>query len=331
MNIDRLINKIHKVVDSHRLDNGVYARWIWNRPQGDRDLGINEYGCADAANILYTIGQFPSDPAERDQWVKALRSLQNPETGMYSEKTHHTIHTTAHCLAALELFDAQPDYPLTALMPYLDRQRMEAFLAGLNWTGSPWNNSHQGAGLYAALAITRSIDLEWKKWYFDWLSSNCDPVYGMSPKGTVDAGTAELYEHMCGWFHYMFNHNHAHMPFPHPERLIDSCLSMYANNALGPRFGKMVGFKEIDWVFCVNRACRQTGYRFKECHAAMRDFAEKYVSYLNNLDWETDDEFNDLHMLFGAVCALAELQLALPGELESTVPLKLVLDRRPFI
>ena len=40
---------------------------------------------------------------------------------------------------------------------------------------------------------------------------------------------------------------------------------------------------------------------------------------------------NDLHALFGAVCALAELQLALPGELRSSVPLRNVLDRRPFI
>ena len=44
-----------------------------------------------------------------------------------------------------------------------------------------------------------------------------------------------------------------------------------------------------------------------------------------------DEGFGDRHMLFGTVCALAELQQALPGELESTVPLKLVLDRRPFI
>jgi hypothetical protein len=35
--------------------------------------------------------------------------------------------------------------------------------------------------------------------------------------------------------------------------------------------------------------------------------------------------------LFGAVCALAELQRALPGEIRSERPLRLVLDRRPFI
>ena len=38
-----------------------------------------------------------------------------------------------------------------------------------------------------------------------------------------------------------------------------------------------------------------------------------------------------MHRLFGSICALAELQAALPGELRSDKPLKLVLDRRPFI
>jgi len=331
MNIDGLIGKIYKTVESHRLSEGVYARWMWQNEKGDRKLGINEYGCADAANILYTIGQFPRDPEKRAKWVEALQNMQNPDTGLYTEATHHTIHTTAHCLAALELFDAQPKQPLTALMQYLDKEKLEAFLAGLDWLHKPWPQSHQGAGLYASMVITRTAPLEWQKWYFDWLRNQCDPVCGMSPKGKFEEGDAPLFEHMCGWFHYMFNHAYARMPIPHADKLIDSCLDMWNRKELGPRFGEMVGFKEIDWVFCITRACRQTGHRFEECRKALMDFEESYIAYLDGLDWEKDDEFNDLHCLFGAVCAIAELQNALPGTLETTVPLKLVLDRRPFI
>ena len=46
---------------------------------------------------------------------------------------------------------------------------------------------------------------------------------------------------------------------------------------------------------------------------------------------ETHAGLNDMHTLFGCICALAELQSFLPGEIVSDVPLKLVLDRRPFI
>ena len=47
------------------------------------------------------------------------------------------------------------------------------------------------------------------------------------------------------------------------------------------------------------------------------DFAEKYVNYLCSIDYNTHEDFNDLHMLFGCSCALAELQEALPGKIIS--------------
>ena len=64
---------------------------------------------------------------------------------------------------------------------------------------------------------------------------------------------------------------------------------------------------------------------------AARRFAKGYVDCLLNAEPKMGKSFDDLHMLFGAMCALSELQTALPGEYLSTVPLKIVLDRRPFI
>lgn len=328
MNIDRLIGKIYDTVESHRLGEGEYCRWLWQDEKGSRELGINEYGCADAANILYTIGRFERDPEKRACWVRAMQGMQDPTTGMFTEATHHTIHTTAHVTAALELFDALPEYPVHDLLKYKDRDALYAKLESLDWENTPWPQSHQGAGLFAALVITRAVDAQWMKWYFDWLREKCDPEAGMSYAGRL--GKAPLNHHLNGWFHYLFNHNYARMPFPYPEKLIDSCLDMYAGSALGEMFGRQCNFAEIDWVFAVNRAMRQTPHRFHECRGALRDFAKKYVANLEALD-EKDETLNDLHMLFGAVCCLAELQLALPGEIISTVPLKIVLDRRPFI
>lgn len=329
MNITPLIDKIRKTVLSHRLADGVYARYLWQNPQNTRKMGINEYGCADAANILYTIGDFAKEPAERAEWVKALRNMQNPETGLFYEDTHHPIHTTAHCLAALELFDAQPLYPLNGLMKYLDKEELYRFLDSLNWEGEPWPQSHRGAGLFAAMAITNTCSLSWKRDYFAYFAEKADPETGLGLKGRH--GSAPMCHQLYGWFHYFFNHEYAHMPIPHPEKLIDTCIDLYKNGGLTERFGKMIGFMEIDWVFAMNRAARLTPHRFFEVKALLRDFAKKYFDYLNHVDTETDDLFNDLHSLFGAVCAIAELQIALPGEIETEIPLKIVLDRRPFI
>jgi len=114
INLDSLTEKFAGIVASHELGEGKYARWLWQNKARNRDLGNNEYGCADAANILYTIGRFPTGE-KREESLKALLDLQNNITGLFHERTHHHIHTTAHCVAALELFDARPRHPLTEL------------------------------------------------------------------------------------------------------------------------------------------------------------------------------------------------------------------------
>lgn len=63
----------------------------------------------------------------------------------------------------------------------------------------------------------------------------------------------------------------------------------------------------------------------------MRAFAREYAGFLDALDPDADSGLDDLHALFGAVSALAELQTASGGELASERPLRLVLDRRPFL
>ena len=331
MNLNELTGRIRATVDSHRLAReGEYANWLWQNAAGTRDLGVSAYGCADAANILYTLNDFPRDPRVRQACVNVLKGLQDRESGLYRE-SHHPIHTTAHCLAALELFDAAPDHPLTALLPHATVEGLYALLESLDWKGTPWPQSHQGAGVYAALVLSGHVDEAWCGAYFDWLWDECDPETGLWRKGLVTEGTAPVFHHMGGTFHYVFNHEYARRPLRYPERLIDTCLALYADGQIGEHFGRHVGFLEIDWTYCVTRASRQTPYRFADGKAALRRFARDYVDYLYSLDWQTDDGFNDLHMLFGAVCCLAELMQALPGELTARKPLRLVLDRRPFI
>lgn len=329
MDINSLVEKIREVVQAHRLGDGQYSRYLWQDEKGSRKMGVNEYGCADAANILYTIGDFPGEPVQRGMWIKTLQQMQDPVSGLYYEGTHHTIHTTAHCIAAMELFDAQPLYPLAELEKYLDRDALYRFLEGLDWGNSPWNNAHQGAGLFAALAITRTADEQWKKDYFAWLCEHNDPQTGLGVTGYP--GKAPLCHQLFGWFHYLFNYEYDKKLMPNGERVIDSCIRMYQEGGLSERFGKAVGFMEIDWIYTINRASRKTPWRFGEVRELLQDFARKYIPCLDALDEKTDEGMNDLHMLFGTVCALAELQTALPGEIESRVPLKLVLDRRPFI
>jgi hypothetical protein len=319
-----LIDRIIAIVARHNLgSHGAYRRWLRN------DEGLNPYGSADAANILYTVGRSPN-AAERTAWVDQLREMQDARTGFFEEVTHHPFHTTAHCTAALELFDAKPTYPLVAMHPLREKAALETFLDQLNWTWNPWGESHRGAGLYAALVLAGEVSTDWQDWYFAWLWNEADPESGLWRRDHVsEGGEPLLFHHLAGSFHYLFNHEYAHRPLRYPERMAATCLRV-ANSNVFP-LGQTVGFAEIDWIYCLSRSVRQCGAHVGSSRDALRAFAGAYVDYLGNLDCERDEGLNDLHQLFGATCALAELQQALPGELRSDPALRLVLDRRPFI
>lgn len=336
-NIDGLIKKALTVVKTHYLGGGAYARYLWQNPEGTRKLGINEYGCADAMNILYTINEFPTGE-ERKEALLALQGLQNSETGLFWEETHHFMHTTAHCTAAIELFDAQPKYPQKATLKYFTKDGVKALLDSLRWREDPWRDSHEGAGVYVIGVLTNNVDLEWQNYYFDLIYENTDDFYGMSRKGTVCVGEnhAPLFHHLNSWFHYMFNMQYAKKPLKYPDKLVDTCIMMYNDGLLGNdtmeyNFAHSIGFAQIDWVYTLNRATRETPHRFNEAKELLRKFADDYIDYLESLDFKTHDTLNDLHCLFAVLSCLAELQAALPGYLESSKPLRLVLDRRPFI
>lgn len=331
MNVQPVIDKIKATVESHRIDDGAYSRYLWQNDDSTRKMGANEYGCADAANILYTIGSFERDPQKREKLIETLRGFQHPD-GLFDEGTHHPQHCTAHCTAALELFDALPRSPLTALEKYRDVGELYRLLESLAWIDEPWPAAHVGAGIYASFILTGNASPDWQNAYFGWLTEHADPKYGIGYSGGIDAGVRPLSHHLNGWFHYLFNFVFARRPIPYAEKLVDSCLSLYENKTgLVGNFGHQINFAEVDWIFALHRASAQTGYRVAEAKEQLRDFAEGYFDYLLALDAGSDDRWNDLHLLFGCVCAVAELQLALPGEILTDYPLKSVLDRRPFI
>lgn len=329
INITPIIDKIEKVVAKHKLAPGCYKRFM-------PDTMPNPYGCADAANILYTIGRFPRDAFERSEFVRILGDMQSADDGLFTEKpsepgkfVHDPIHTTAHCMAAMELFDASPKYRATALEQYLAKDKMEEFFESFDWYATPGAPAHKGAGLYAALNLGGSDCREFNKNYFRWLWDNSDPQTGFIRRGCQN-GQMSIWHHMGATFHFLFNMEHAHIPFRYPEKIIDTCLDMYNNEPL-ENFGKEARFVEMDWVYCLSRSSQHTSHRFDDVMKALEDFAEKYMLYWQNADYDTDKNINDMHELFGGVCALAELSRALRGKLYSEVPLKLVLDRRPFI
>ncbi|MHC4506388.1 MAG: hypothetical protein ACYTFI_24090 [Planctomycetota bacterium] len=337
-----IVREARKVVSSHEgAMPGEYHRVMTPSDDASIKTGVTAYGCADAACILYTLGELPADRAARESWVKAINRFQDPETGLFKDGSHHEIHTTAFALAALDFFDARAAYPLKALHPLREKKRLEEFLDGLRWHEEPWLESHKGAGIYAALVLNREVPREWEDWYFDWLWQQEDPATGLWRRGgtvPLNEPTAPvpLFHYLGGSFHYLFNIVHAGRKQRYPDRAVDTCLEIWKSGhqpmqGYGEPFCGGVSYAEIDWAFYLNRSVRQCGHRAEESQRAMEAAAERYIGYLNRLDYGTDPSFNDLHKLFGMICALSEFQQALPGRIVTQRPLSQVLDRRPYI
>lgn len=324
------VAELGPLLEEHRLDDGHYAR-VSRRTDVGRSRAPDAYGVADAVNILYSVAEFPAEPGRRAELVAALQSFQDPVTGAFHDPTHVREHTTAHVSAALELLEARPVHPLRFLEPLREPGEVSAFLDGLDWD-RPWPSSHRGAGVAAALAVTEDPPLEWLDEYFGWLDEHVDPTTGLWLRNRMQPLSEDpgLFANVGGSFHYHFNYLGMRRAMPHPERVIDSCLTILAEGGAGIATSS-VSFKEIDWVFCVHRALRQSGHRRAECEAALGEVAERVTTLLTDPAYWSGEAFDDLHTAFGAVCTVAELQLALPGRILTGRPLRLVLDRRPFI
>ena len=334
IDIQPIVQAALAALASAKLGPGRYARFLGaqraKRPGGG---DLNPYGCAAAACVLYTTGHFPRDVDERTASIATMQANQSAETGMFSEPSHNAYHSTAYVPAALELFDAAPLHPLHGLHPLLEPAGIERLLDGLDWLKKPWGQAHLGAGSFAALYLAREAPLAWQDRYFAWLWAEQDPRTGLwrkgcqPPEGGKDA--AQFFDHLASSFHYLFNHIVAHRPLRYPEAMIDSALRVRRENLYA--LGKGPGFSEVDWVYCLTRPLRQCGHRFAEVQAEVQAFATEYATNLLTLVANNPVPFEDLHALNGTMSAFAELQQAAPGLLRTERPLKLILDRRPFI
>jgi hypothetical protein len=324
------VDELGVLLEEHALEGGHHAR-LSARTDVGRSRTPDAYGVADAVNILYTTASMPSSPSRRAELVAALQSFQDPATGMFHDPSHVPEHTTAHVSAALELLEARPAHPLRFLEPLRSPETITRFLDELDWD-RPWPASHRGAGVGSAIVLAEDPSPVWVDAYLGWLDENVDPATGLWRAGRMLplADDPGLFANLGGSFHYHFVYLALRRAMPHPERVIDTCLTLLADGG-APIAARTVGFAEIDWVYCLHRALRQCGHRRAESEAALAEVAGRVVALLTDPGYWRTPAFDDLHTVFGALCTVAELQLALPGRVLTPRPLRLVLDRRPFI
>jgi len=323
------IQQVEKIVARHNLgEPGKYARWLTQNAKGDRDLGSTPYGCANAVNILYTIGSLPDRLEEKQAFAEVLQAFQQPDSGLFVNPGNYETHTTAFVSGALVLLGARPLYQAEGFRQYESPEALALFMDAIDWANAPWLGSHLGAGIYASMLLTGTASDEWEDAYFGWLDANADPETGLWRRGMLQG--APRFHYLASTFHYTFNYEHARRALPYPQALLDTCIQAYRDGACID-FSKEVGWADIDFAYLLARVQRRAGTRFEETRQILREIADGLISQLLRMDPETSETLNDLNTLFAIVCALAVLQDALPGYIRTSRPLKLVLDVRPFL
>jgi hypothetical protein len=314
---------------SLRVDStaGAYGR----RPG---DTKVELYGVADMACVLHTIGRLHPTPEKRAEWGAVFDSFQDPLSGAYAENgkpTHVREHCTAFALGAMELLGLSPHNRLNFVDSLRSTDALRVELAGLDWTEHVYLDSHRGAGLGSIFALQPSLrSATWFAAYFGFLDAKIDPANGMLGDGKPKKGDTDQ---IGGTFHYLFLYEHFNRRLAHPEARIDAIVGLQEDAGTWDEHNPL--WLTLDAVYLLTRSARHTTRRRGKVEAAVRLATDWMAGEVLDAD-ARDQHFVEAqlgaHNLTAAVSALAEVQQFLGiDQLQTDLPLHLVLDRRPFI
>jgi hypothetical protein len=326
------------------LDLREFVRWITSEFEPSVRLGKDRreyasgpgrkenalYGVSDMADILYTVGALDSSQHEREMWAESFAEFQVPESGWYIEKPPNTLspeHNTAFVLGAMQLLDLKPRYPVKLPPKYQD---IRTFLHSLSWHTNMYPASHKGAGIGSICALVPELhSTSWFAEYFATCDSFFDAHNGLMGADKPVHGDIDQ---IGGTFHYAFLYEYFRRRMPYPEQRIDSILGLQQADGYWSPANHL--WMTLDAIFLMTRTLRYCPHRIDGVRASVR----KALTALNTDVYSAEGRkktFSDsagVHTLTSAISIAAEAQQFLGSqEIVTEWPLRLVLDRRPFI
>jgi hypothetical protein len=281
------------------------------------------------ACILYTLGALSPDEKARAEWAAAFQQFQQRDTGWLIEKSpsHDPLHNTAFALGAMQLLDLAPQYPVRMGADYRDPR---AFLEGLNWTTAVYPDSHKGAGVGAIYALVPGLATP--TWFDEYFAA-CDRLFdvhnGLMGRDKPAGGDADQ---IGGTFHYSFLYQHFNRHPPYPEQRIDTVLRLQQPDGYWRPDNHL--WLTLDAIYLMTRTLRYCPHRFDDVRSVVRRVMATLVRDVYSPAGRARTFTGRLavHSVTAAISIVAEAQQFLGAqEVVTDRPLKLVLDRRPFI
>ena len=287
------------------------------------------YGIADMACVLYTIGKLDPSTKERGEWRDALEAFQNPRTGWFREEDSGLApeHNTAFALGAMQLLDVTPRYAVTMDAKYQD---MRAYFSTLDWRANVYGESHKGAGIGAIFELEPGLrSPEWFAAYFAACEGYFDASNGLMGRDKPAGGDIDQ---IGGTFHYSFLYEYFNRQMPYPEKRIDTVLGLQGRDGYWSDSNPL--WMTLDAMYLMTRTLRYCPHRFEDVKGSVRRILTVLEEAVYGAEGRkaTFAKGQAVHLLTAATAIAAEAQQFLGAqEVVTDWPLKLVLDRRPFI
>lgn len=300
------------------------------RIRPDREAVSEPEATAAAVNIKYMLSQPPQTSGELEEWVETLQGYQDKEDGLFDHGTK-SIEISAACISSLSCFGQRAKYPISAIDELTEVPKMVEYLQQLCWCENPEKAARLSAAVFTLLTLNRKVSHAWRESFNHWVHTETDPHTGLLRQGCITPvevdGQWTLLPYLCAIIYPIALENFSHQPLCMPWRLIDTALEVMEFHRV--LFFKRRGHRHLPWIFCLSRSMRQTAHRHEEVRQVLIRFIPDYLNYLENQMEE--GHFQSLRQIQWDLSALAELQLALPGRLQSDYPLRQILDHHPFL
>lgn len=287
------------------------------------------YGIADMACVLYTIGALHPSAKARGEWRDAFELFQNPASGWFREADSGLTpqHNTAFALAAMQLLNLKPRYPVKMDARYL---HIRTYLDSLNWRTAVYPESHKGAGVASICVLVRALrSPAWFAEFFAACNGYFDARNGLMGRDKPAGGDIDQ---IGGTFHYSFLYSFFNLPMPFPEKRIDSVLALQHSDGYWSPANYL--WLTLDAIYLMTRTLRYCPHRFDDVRASVRRVMRtlQQAVYSPEGRKKAFAKGQAVHSLTAATAIAAEAQQFLGAqEVITDWPLKLVLDRRPFI
>ncbi len=312
---------------------GQYGGYV-----GDHEPNL--YGTADMACILYTLGALDPSERQRTEWLRRLQSFQDPCSGYFVSRTARLgkVHNTAFALGAMRLFDKAltvgkwPAHPLRFASAYRTPGEMESYVRTLDWHSAVYPAGEDVVGLASAFFNVRgTVKPSWFRWLLDFFDAHLfDSTSGMVGRCKPPSGDLDQ---IGGTFHFAFLWRQFKRAMPFPRQRVDAILALQRPNGLWSEDNPW--WLTLDALYMLVDVALQSTYRQSDVRRAVETSVA--LCYERAMDRSGREESFcspelGVHTLTGAVSLFAVAQGFLGTDvIVSKKPLRLVLDKRPYI